>query len=106
MATEEEISADIHMVIDDAVDGLPIISPRLVADQNHVVAKGLDNFDLAADKLLEHVEIMGNVAQDRVFLIADEQDFHIDPLLSHYQLYYRTDPDHFSRLILLNANPS
>lgn len=106
MAAKEEISADIHMVADDAVDGFPIISTRFVADQDHIVLKGVDNFDFAADELLEDVEIMGNIAQNGVFFVTDEQDFQADPLLFYCQMHYRTNPGSNARLILLNANPS
>ena len=106
MTAKEEVSANVHSVIYHTIDGFSFVSSRLVADQNHVVAKGLDDFNPATDELLKYVEVMRDVTQYRVFLIADEQDLHVDLLLSDYQQHYRIGPNHNSRSVLLNANPS
>ncbi len=76
MSAQEEISAHIHVVIDDTVYRLSVVSAGIVTDEDHAILKGLNYFNPSADKLLEDGKVVWNIAEDRVFLFADQQNFH------------------------------
>lgn len=79
VTTEEEITTDIHGIIDYTVDGLSVVPAGLIAYKNHVVRERLDHFNPSAYNLLEDGKIMGDVTKSWVFIITDNDDFHNVP---------------------------
>ena len=76
MAAQEEVSAHIHAVIDNAIDRLSVISAGFVANEDHVILKGLNYFNPSANKMLEDRKLVWNITKNWVFACADKQDFH------------------------------
>lgn len=79
VTTEEKITTDIHGIIDYAVDGLSVIPTGFIAYKNHVVGERLDYFDLSAHNLLEDGKAVRNVAKNRVFIVANNDNPHNNP---------------------------
>lgn len=79
VTTEEEIPADIHGIIDYAVDGLSVIPTGFIANENHIVGEGLDYFNPSAYNLLEDGKAVRNVAKNRVFIVANNDNPHNNP---------------------------
>ena len=79
VTTEEEITTYIHGIIDYAVDGFSVVPTGFIAHKNHIVREGLNYFDLSAHNLLEDGKAMRNVAKNRVFIAADNDDSHNAP---------------------------
>lgn len=76
VTTEEEIPTDIHGIIDYAVDGLSVVPTGFIAHKNHVVGKELNDFDLSAHDLLENGKAVRDVAKNRVFIVANNDNPH------------------------------
>ena len=89
VATEEEISADIHGIVDYTVDGLSVIPTGFITHENDIVGERLNDFDLSADDLLENGKAVRNVTENRIGIVANDDNSHIEPpavflvLLSH-----------------------
>ena len=79
VTTEEEITTDIHGIIDYAVDGLSIVPTGFIAHKNHVVGERLDYFNPSAYNLLEDGKAVRNVAKNRVFIVANNDNPHNNP---------------------------
>ena len=79
VTTEEEITTYIHGIIDYAVDGLSIVPAGFIAYEDNIVRERLDYFDLSAHNLLKDGKAVRNVAKNRVFIAADNDDSHNAP---------------------------
>jgi len=81
VTTEETITTDIHGIIDYAVDGLSVVPTGFIAHKNHVVGERLDHFNPSAYNLLEDGKAVRNVAKNRVFIVANNDNSHNVPQL-------------------------
>ena len=79
VTTEEEITTDIHGIIDYTVDGLSVVPAGLIAYKNHVVRERLDHFNPSAYNLLEDGKAVRNVVKNRVFIVANNDNPHNNP---------------------------
>ena len=79
VTTEEEITTDIHGIIDYAVDGFSVVPTGFIAHKNHVVGERLDYFNPSAYNLLEDGKAVRNVAKNRVFIVANNDNPHNNP---------------------------
>ena len=79
VTTEEEITTDIHGIIDYAVDGLSIVPAGFIAYEDNIVRERLDYFDLSAHNLLKDGKAVRNVAKNRVFIVANNDNPHNNP---------------------------
>ena len=79
VTTEEEITTYIHGIIDYAADGLSVIPTGFIAYKNHVVGERLDYFNPSAYNLLEDGKAVRNVAKNRVFIVANNDNPHNNP---------------------------
>ena len=79
VTTEEEIPTDIHGIIDYAVDGLSVVPTGFIAHKNHVVREGLNDLNPSAYNLLEDGKAVRNVAKNRIFIIANNDNPHNNP---------------------------
>lgn len=77
--TKEEITANVHGIIDYTVDGFSVVPAGLIAHKNHVVGKELNDFDLSAHDLLENGKAVRDVAKSWVFIVANNDNPHNDP---------------------------
>ena len=76
VTTEEEITTYIHGIIDYAVDGLSIVPAGFIAYEDNIVRERLDYFDLSAHNLLKDGKAVRNVAKNRVFIVANNDNPH------------------------------
>ena len=89
VTTEEEITTDVHGIIDYAVDGLPVVPTGFIANKDDVVArKRLNHFDSSTYNLLENGEAVRDVSKNRIRIATDNQNSHND-LRFVYCFHYR-----------------
>ena len=89
VTAEEEVTADIHGIINYAVDGLTVVSTGFITNENDVVArKRFNHFDSPAYDLLENGEAMRDVSKNRIRIATDNQNSHND-LRFVYCFHYR-----------------
>ena len=79
VAPVEEIPSDIHGIIYYAVDGLSVVPTGFIAHKNHVVGERLDHFNPSAYNLLEDGKAVRDVAKNRVFIVANNDNPHNNP---------------------------
>ena len=79
VTTDEKITTDIHGIIDYAVDGLSVVPTGFIAHKNHVVGERLNYFNLSTYDLLKDGKAVRNVAKNRVFIVANNDNPHNNP---------------------------
>lgn len=90
VTAEEKVTADVHGIIDYAVDGLSVVPTGFITNEDDVVAwKRLNHFDSSSHDLLENGKTVRNVLKNRIRVATDNQDSHNDlrfVFLFHYRI--------------------